>query len=85
VGQQENGDRADSTTGLNKRGQRTKNYREKGSLEVERGRASYMVAEVGQQENGDRAYSTTGLNKRRQRTMEKEGAWRLREGEHHTW
>jgi hypothetical protein len=44
-----------------------------------------MVAEVGQKENGDRADSTTGLNKRGQRTREKEGAWRLREGEHHTW
>ncbi len=63
VGQKENGNRADSTTGLNKRG--TENYRERGRLEVERGRASYMVAEVGQQENGDRAYSTTGLNKRK--------------------
>jgi hypothetical protein len=62
VGRQENGDRADSITGLNKRS--TENYRERGSLEVERGRASYMVAEVGQQESGDRAYSTTGLNKR---------------------
>jgi hypothetical protein len=44
-----------------------------------------MVPEVGQQENGDRADSTTGLNKRRQRTIEKEGAWRFKEGEHHTW
>jgi hypothetical protein len=44
-----------------------------------------MVAEVGQQENGDRADSTTGLNKRGQRTGEKEGAWRLKEGEHPTW
>jgi hypothetical protein len=44
-----------------------------------------MVAEVGQQETGDRAVSTTDLNKRRQRTIEKEGAWRLREGEHCTW
>jgi hypothetical protein len=44
-----------------------------------------MVAEVGQQENSDRAYATSGLNKRRQRTIEKEGAWRLREGEHRTW
>jgi hypothetical protein len=68
VGQQENGDRADSTTGLNKRGWRT---RERGNLEVERGRASYMEAEGGQQENGDRADSTTGLNKRGQRTTEK--------------
>ncbi len=42
------------------------NYRERGRLEVERARASYMVAEVGQQENGDRADSTTGLNKRGQ-------------------
>ncbi len=79
VGQQENGDRADSTTGLNKRGQRTTQYRERGILEAERARASYMVAEVGQQENGNRADSTTGLNKRRQKTIEKEGAWRLRE------
>jgi hypothetical protein len=52
---------------------------------VERGRASYMVAEVGQEETGDRAYSTTGLNKRGQRMIEKKGAWRLREGEHRTW
>jgi hypothetical protein len=44
-----------------------------------------MVAEVDQQENGDRAYSTTRLNKRRQITIEKEEAWRLREGEHRTW
>ncbi len=44
------------------------NKRETGSLEVERGRVSYMVAEVSQQENGDRAHSTTGLNKRGQRT-----------------
>ncbi len=44
-----------------------------------------MTAEVGQQENGDRANSTTGLNKRGQRTREKEGAWRLIEGEHRTW
>jgi hypothetical protein len=44
-----------------------------------------MVAEVGQRENGNRAYATTGLNKRGLRTIEKEGAWRLREGEHRTW
>jgi hypothetical protein len=44
-----------------------------------------MVAEVGQQENGNRADSTTGLNKRGERTIEKERAWRLREGELHTW
>jgi hypothetical protein len=44
-----------------------------------------MVAEVGQQENGDRAYTTIGLNKRRQIRIEKEEAWRLREGEVHTW
>jgi hypothetical protein len=44
-----------------------------------------MVAEVGQQEDGNRANSTNVLNKRRQRTREKEGAWRLREGEHRTW
>jgi hypothetical protein len=44
-----------------------------------------MVAKVGQQDNGDRADSTTGLNKRRQIAIEKEGAWRLREGEHRTW
>jgi hypothetical protein len=61
------------------------NNRERGILEVKRARASYMVAEVGQQENGNRADSTTGENKRGQRTMEKEGAWRLREGEHRTW
>ncbi len=86
VGQQENGDRADSTTGLNKRGQRTTRYSERGSLEAERARASYMVAEVGQQENCNRADATSGLNKSGQRTMEKEGAWRLREGEHpRTW
>jgi hypothetical protein len=42
----------------------TENYRERGRLEVERARASDMVAEVGQQENGDRADTTTGLNKR---------------------
>jgi hypothetical protein len=69
VGQQENGHRGDSTTGLNKRG--TENNRERGCLEVERARVSYMVAEVGQQENGDRAYATSGLNKRGQRTIEK--------------
>jgi hypothetical protein len=44
-----------------------------------------MEAEVGLQENGDRADSTTSLNKRGQRTIEKEGANRLREGEHPTW
>jgi hypothetical protein len=64
--------------------QETQNNGERGSLEVERGRASYMVAEVGQQENGDRADSTNGLNKRRHRTMEKKGDWRLRKGEHRT-
>jgi hypothetical protein len=67
------------------RANETENYGERESLEVERGRASYMVAEVGQQENGDRADSTTGLIKRGQKMMEKEGAWRLREGEHRTW
>jgi hypothetical protein len=44
-----------------------------------------MVAKVGQEENGNRADATSGLNKRGQRTMEKEGAWRLREGEQPTW
>jgi hypothetical protein len=44
-----------------------------------------MVAKVGQQENGDRADSTNGLNKMEQRTIEDDRAWRLREGEHHTW
>ncbi len=63
----------------------TEKFRERGNLEVERGRTAYMVAEVGQQENGNRAYSTTGLNKRGQRRIEKEGAWRLRDGEHRTW
>ncbi len=66
---QGNGDRANSTTGLNKRGQRTIEKEE-----VEGASASYMVAEVGQQENGDRADSTTGLNKRGQRTIKKEEA-----------
>ncbi len=61
------------------------NNRERGILEVERARASYMVAEVGQQENGNRADSTAGENKRGQRTMEKEGAWRLKERENHTY
>ena len=65
--------------------QETQNNGERGSLEVERGRASYMVAEVGQQQNGDRADSTTGLNKTGQRTIEKEGDWKMREGEHRTW
>ncbi len=83
VGQQENGDRADSTTGLNMRRQRT--IGKEGAWKVERGRASYMVVEVGQQENGDRADSTTGLNNGGQRTIEKERPWRLREQEHHTW
>ncbi len=72
VRQQENGDRADSHHWLEQDG--TENYRERGSLEVERARASYTVVEVGQQENGDRADSTTGLNKRGHRTIEKEGA-----------
>ncbi len=62
----------------------TENNRERGILEVERARASYMVAEVGQQENGNRANSIAGENKRGQRTMEKEGAWRLKERENHT-
>ncbi len=44
-----------------------------------------MVAKVSQEENGNRAYSTAGENKRGQRTIEKEGAWRLREGEYRTW
>ncbi len=39
-----------------------------------------MVTEVGQHENGNRVDSTTDLNKRRQRRIEKEGAWKLREG-----
>ncbi len=63
----------------------TEKYRKRGSLEVERARASYMVAKVGQQENGDRADATSGLNKRRQRNIEKEGANRLKEREHRTW
>jgi hypothetical protein len=61
------------------------NYRERGSLEVERARVSYMVAEVGQQENGNRANSTTGLTKRRRRTIDKEGVWRIGKQEHDTW
>jgi hypothetical protein len=71
VAQQENGNRAYSTTGLNKRGQRTVEKEGAWRLRV---RASYMVAEVGHEENGDRADSTTGLNKRGQKKMEKEGA-----------
>ncbi len=31
-------------------------------MEVERGRASYMVAEEGQQENGDRADAASGAS-----------------------
>jgi hypothetical protein len=69
VGQQENGDRLHHW--LEQEG--TENYKERGSLEVERARASYMVAKVGQQENGDRADSTTGLNKREQQRKRKPG------------
>jgi hypothetical protein len=47
VGKEENGDRADSTTGLNKR--ELKRKREQ--IGLEKARRSYMVAEVGQQEN----------------------------------
>jgi hypothetical protein len=40
----------------------TENDRERESLEVERARASYMVAKVGQQENGNRAYTASGTS-----------------------
>jgi hypothetical protein len=63
VGQQEHGDRAYSTTGENKRGQRI--IEKEGAWRL-RGREYYTVhgSRGGQQENGNRADSTTGLNKK---------------------